>query len=363
MVANGPDQRDAGPSRETDQSLTAASLAPILESLLGVHSAPETAWLADAASTAAERGIGALYSLLYLVDASSGHLQGERPASSERIRGLAKLNQEFGANLTALKFDPGDMDAVHSVLQTGRASVVQAVGEALPLPMDRKLLGDVQHRLGVAEVWLAPLNWSGESLGLLVLLMPANASSGLPLAELLARHLAVALKNLRDKEAGRRRGELDAVRWVYDERRFNEQLNREISRARRHQRSLSVLLLRVQNFQDLRLRFGRFLAERLLRQIGATMEETMRYTDFLGAYNDDGFAGLLVEADQASAARARDRVLEALANVSLPQADLPDLRLDLLCATATLALDGETGEELTAAARVRLDERANEDAA
>ena len=152
MVANGPDQRDAGPSQETDQSLAAASLAPILESLLGVHSAPETAWLADAASTAAERGIGALYSLLYLVDASSGHLQGERPASSERIRGLAKLNQEFGANLTALKFDPGDMDAVRSVLQTGRASVVQAVGEALPLPMDRKLLGDVQHRLGVAEV-------------------------------------------------------------------------------------------------------------------------------------------------------------------------------------------------------------------
>ncbi len=338
-------------------------LPPILEPLLGIHSAPDIAWLADAAGTAAERGLGALFALLFLVDSPSGRLFGERPASSERARGLARLNEELGTNLATLKFDPSEMEAVHSALVEGRARSVQTIAEALMLEMEQKRLSEVQRRLGVAEVWLAPLHWSGESQGLLLLFMPANASSSLDLAELLGRHIAVALKNLRDKEAGRKRGELDAVRWVYDEQRFNEQLSKEISRARRHQRALSVLILRVENLPDLRVRYGRFLSERLLRQIGATMEDTMRYTDFLGAFNDNGFAGILVEADQASAERAQERVLEALAKVALPQADLPELQLDFVCATATLAIDGESAAELTSMAQERLGESSNRDAA
>jgi diguanylate cyclase (GGDEF)-like protein len=337
-------------------------LPPILEPLLGIHGAPDVAWLADAAGTAAERGLGALFALLFLVDAPSGRLCGERPASSERARGLARLNQELAVNLGALKFDPNDVAAVRAALVDGRSLSVTSIGEALPLELDQKRLGEVQRRLGVTEVWLAPLHWSGESQGVLLLMMPPNPASSLDLAELLGRHVAVALKNLRDKEASRKRGELDAVRWVYDEQRFNEQLTKEISRARRHQRALSVLLLRVENLAELRVRYGRFLSERLLRQIGATMEDTMRYTDFLGAFNDNGFAGILVEADQTSAQRAQERVLEALAKVSLPQADLPELDLDFVCATATLAVDGESGEDLLAVAQQRL-QSTNEDAA
>src|SRR3989304_1616209 len=82
--------------------------SPVLEPLLGVHSAPDAAWLVDAAPTAAERGLGALYSLLYLSD-GSGRLCGERPASSERMQGLAKLNQELGVNLPTLKFHPPEL--------------------------------------------------------------------------------------------------------------------------------------------------------------------------------------------------------------------------------------------------------------
>jgi diguanylate cyclase (GGDEF)-like protein len=336
--------------------------SPVLEPLLGVHSAPDAAWLVDAASTAAERGLGALYSLLYLID-GSGRLCWERPASSERMRALAKLHQELGTNLTTLKFDPEELAAVHSVLEEGRAKAVSQLSEALPLPLEQKRLADIQRRLGIGEVWLAPLHWNGESQGFLVLLMPAGPTTSMGQAELLGQHLGVALKNLRDKEAGRKRGELDVVRWVYDEQRFNEQLSKEISRAQRHKRALSVLLLRVENVHDFRTRYGRFLAERLLRQIGATMEETMRYTDFLGAYTDNGFAGILVEADQAAAERARERMLAALEKVGLPGTDLPDFHLELSCATATLAVDGEAGRDLIAVAQERLGPAMKEDVA
>ena len=191
-------------------------------------------------------------------------------------------------------------------------------------------------------------------MGLLLLLMPATPPATPAQAELLGRHVAVALANLREKDAGRKRGELDVVRLIYDERRLLEQLTRELRRAQRHKRPLSIMLLRVQNLDDLRARYGYFLAERVLRQMAGQLADTKRETDFLGAFKEDGFAAILVEANEAGARRAKERLLTGLQTLRLPEADLPDLRLQLACATATPPQDGETTEELMASAEARL---------
>jgi diguanylate cyclase (GGDEF)-like protein len=326
---------------------------PLLEPLLAVHSAPSTGWLADAAGTAAERGLGALYGLLYLTD-SSGQLVGERPASKERMRSLAKVNQALDTDLTALRFEPGERSALASTMQGGRAAEVRELAQAIPLAADAEMLCIAQRQLGVAQAWLAPLQRGGESLGLLLLLMPEDPPAPLSHADILGQHVAVAVSNLRTKDAGRKRGELDAVRWVYDEWRFLEQLAQEVHRAQRHGRPLSILLLSVQNLTELRVRYGRFLAERVLRQVAGRLDDAMRDTDFLGASQEDGFAAILVETDQGGAERARERLLAGLGTMELPEAELPGLDVQLACATATLPQDGRSAEELAAAAEARL---------
>lgn len=331
----------------------AGAIPPLIEPLLGVHSAMNLSWLADAASTAAERGLGALYSLLYVSDAA-GELEGVRPASSASVRSLVKLNQDLGTNLTTLKFDPKTLLAVSNALRDGHAVSVRELGNALPLAIMAEDLQRAVRGLGVAKVWLAPLHWDGESLGLLILLMPDETPAPLALAEQLGYQLAVALRNLREKESGRRRGEIDAVRWVYDQQRFEEQLSLEIHRAHRHKRPLSIMLLRVDNFRDLRERFGRFLAERLLRQVGGVLETAMRDTDFLGAYQDDGFAAILIEADAGASALALTRLTAGLKDVQVPNVELDDLHVSLSCATATTPGDGDTQEELFFKAEERL---------
>ena len=343
--SNGATEASPSPSEQ--------GVPPLLQPLLAVHSAPSQGWLVDGAATAAERGLGALYSLVFLLD-SSGALAGERPASSERMRAVAKLNQLLETNVITMKFDPQQVPAALSALDQGRAVAVTELREALPLPQAEKKLRSVQKQLGVREVWLAPLHWSGESTGLLVLFMPDNAAAPLSHAELLGQHLAVALAKLRAQEAGRKRGELDAVRWIYDEQRFGDQLDGEMRRALRHKRPLSILLIRLDNYHDLRARYGRFLAERLLRQVAGVLEDTMRDTDFLGAFKDNGFAAILIEADGVAAQRAKERLSRGLSGVTLPQAQLPDLRLDLTCATASVPEDGETPQDLAASAEGRL---------
>ena len=336
-----------------EHTRTPAPVPLLLQPLLGVHSAPDQGWLADASSTAAAHGLGALYSLLYLKD-TAGHLVGRRPASSERMRTLARLHEALDINLTTLRVDPQERRALASAMQKGRAIAVPELGQALPLALDAERLRTAQRRLGIAEAWLAPLHWNGESLGLLLLLMPNSPAASLAQAEVLGRHIAIALKNLREKAEGRKLGELDAVRWVYDESRFLEELAQKLRLAQRHRRSLSIMLLRIKNLDELRLRYGRFLAEQALRQLGGRLTDAMRDTDFLGAYRSDGFAIILVETNQDGALRAKERLLADVQTKALPQTDLPDLQNQLDCATATLPEDGQTAEELVAAAAARL---------
>lgn len=220
--------------------------------------------------------------------------------------------------------------------------------------VDPERTTDAQRRLGIAQTLVVPLIWDGETFGLLFLLMPAGAPSRPLQAELLGRHVAVAARNLRRTAADRKRGELDAVRWVYDENRFLEQLNGEVRRAQRHARPLSIMVTQVQNLDELRVRYGRFLADQLLRRVGVLLAEEMRDTDFVGAFRADGFATILVEADREGAARAEKRLHASLDSLRLPNTDLPGLNIQLACATATLPEDGETADELAAVAEGRL---------
>ncbi|MDZ4277527.1 MAG: diguanylate cyclase, partial [Dehalococcoidia bacterium] len=145
-----------------------------------------------------------------------------------------------------------------------------------------------------------------------------------------------------------------AVRWIYDEERLREELEQESRRARRHGRPLSILLVRVEGFDALQGRYGRFLAEQVLRQVAARLDDAKRDTDFLGASGENGFVAILVEADADGAARAEERLIAGLEAMELPRTDLPDLDLRLACATATQPEDGEDAAALLASGEARL---------
>jgi len=330
--------------------------ASLLEPLLGIHSAPTDAWLADSAANAAERALGALYCVLYVSDAY-GRLVAVTPASTPQKASRARLTQVLGVDLPGQKLNPEDRPELSQALADGRAISVSDLSEVFAVALAKKAAKSAQRQLGVTSAVAAPLYWNGESSGLLVLLAGTPITGQLAAAELLGRHIAVALANLREKEASRKHGEVDAVRWVYDERRLMDELGQESRRAKRHDRPLSVLVVRILNLDELQTRYGRFLAERVLRQVAGRLDDAMRDTDFLGASGSDGFGAILVEANADGAHIAEERLLAGLQEMKLPHTDLPNLEIRIGCATATLPQDGEAAEELTAAAEARLQER------
>jgi diguanylate cyclase (GGDEF)-like protein len=340
-----------GSSTSSSEAAASAQEGLLLEPLLAVHSSANIGWLADSSASAAERSLGALYAFLLLAD-TGGRLVGQQPASDERLRSLVKVHQVLGIDPATVRFAQQDKPIIDEALKSRQMALASELADVLPLPVEQAR--KAQRQLAVDKIWVTPVYWAGESLGVLLLFMPPNPPATLPLAALLGRHVAVALDNLREEEAGRKRGELDAVRWVYDERRFREELNQEVQRGRRYDRPLSILVVRMRNLGELRARYGRFLAERSLRQLANHLSEEVRNTDFLGAFQEDGFACILVESDASGAELARTRLLNAVKSRQL-FSNLPDADVQLACATASLMIDGETTEQLLRAASEKLE--------
>jgi diguanylate cyclase (GGDEF)-like protein len=329
----------------------------LAEALLGIHSAVTEEWLVEAAVTAAERSLGALYTFIFLTDAS-GRMAGREPASEARARALNRVHKALGQPLARMKLSPdaetpvGVTSGEHRPVSSERLADLLA-GAVAPEDCDR-----AQKQLGVAWCCLSPVEMSAQQLGVALFMF---GKEGIPVSHirLLCDHLAQALINLRQRDAARHRGEIDPVRWVSDERRLTEQLEREMGRATRHERPLSIMILRVSNLEDVACRFGRFLAERLLRRLGAVFSEQVRGSDFLGSYQEDGFALIMAETDAEAAARAAGRLLPFLLNGEPEWAAGP--RPELRYGVASFPEDGSTAESLLATAEARLEPALTED--
>jgi diguanylate cyclase (GGDEF)-like protein len=326
----------------------------LIEALIAVHAAPDTGRLTDAAVTAAERGLGALYAFLFLGE-SSGPYRVETPASRARAAAEEKLRQVMKEDITLLQVELDRLPVLAEAMEAGGARSFGNLTDVLPLSASAGKLRGAQRKLGVDTIWLSPVADAGERHGFLLLLMPSGATGSLPETGLLGRHIAVALGKLRDAERGRKMGQIDPVRWINDERRFLEQLALEIQRAKRHDRPLSILVLRLSNYDELLRQYGRFLAERLLRRIAGAMEDVIRNTDFLGAFGGDGFAAILVEADGTRGDNAKKRILAALHGLQFPGLEAQSLNVDLSCEVVTLGPDGDAADQLMGRARERLE--------
>lgn len=330
----------------------------LAEALLRLHSATTEGWLVEAAMAAAERSLGALYTFIFLFD-SSGRLVGQQSPSEARARSLSRAHSALGQPLAKLKLTLTDDTPLALALRERHPVTSDDLAEALNHVIDTETCQQAQRQLGIGSCCLSPIEMSAEQLGVALFLF-GNGHAPISHVTLLCEHLARAILNLRDREAGRRRGELDPVRWVSDERRFAEQFERELERANRHQRPLSILLVRLANLQEIRAQLGRFLADRLLRTIGAILSDQIRGSDFLGAYGEDGFALIMAEADAEAAAQAAQRLLPIASSAQLEGSATPTPHLHY--ATATFPEDESTVEALIAAAEARLHPLSSEQA-
>ncbi|MBE0617322.1 MAG: diguanylate cyclase, partial [Proteobacteria bacterium] len=132
----------------------------------------------------------------------------------------------------------------------------------------------------------------------------------------LARVFALAFESVFESlsEAGRDGviPYVDRATGLFDHRYFDQQLEREIDRARRNGEPVSVLMLEVAGFQEFRSRRGHAASEAVLQEVSRALGRVCRKSDTLARYEEELFAVIMPHTAKGNLGIVAQRVFEGL---------------------------------------------------
>jgi diguanylate cyclase (GGDEF)-like protein len=110
----------------------------------------------------------------------------------------------------------------------------------------------------------------------------------------------------------------DEVTGLYNRRFFSLRLEEELSRYRRFNHPVSVVLLDLDGFKAVNDEFGHTVGDDTLREVAQILMKHSRGINVVSRYGGDEFAVLLVETSKAGARLYADRIREVVAKHLFP---------------------------------------------
>jgi diguanylate cyclase (GGDEF)-like protein/PAS domain S-box-containing protein len=142
--------------------------------------------------------------------------------------------------------------------------------------------------------------------------------------ESLAGMVSVALANARlhaeSLESAARAQETsrrDPLTGLPNHRQFQERLSEEVSRARRHRRSLALALIDIDRFRRVNERYGHEAGDRVLVTISTLLQSAARDGDMIARIGGEEVAWLMPETEAMEAWQAVDRARELVARTAV----------------------------------------------
>lgn len=147
----------------------------------------------------------------------------------------------------------------------------------------------------------------------------------------------------------------DALTGLYNRSYFEEYAPRQLARAVREKRPLSLVMIDVDRLKEVNDQHGHRAGDELLRFVGGTLAQCVRAADAGCRYGGDEFVVVLSTASSESAERFCGRVLDTLAAAGRSRQPLPAWApASVSMGVATCPGDGTTVEELVTSADARL---------
>lgn len=207
----------------------------------------------------------------------------EIPPSRDQMEPIAS----WGVNPNARPFE---MDSCWA-LRRGRSYLVTNPDSNLICPHISNNLTEPTPYVCV------PMMAQGEALGILHLRCAPGSQSLLldnqKLIETVAEQLALALSNLKLREELRQQSIRDPLTGLYNRRYLDETLAREISRAKRNDLPVGIILMDLDHFKSFNDTFSHKAGDEVLRILGRFLQTQARADDIACRYGGEEFTLIL----------------------------------------------------------------------
>jgi diguanylate cyclase (GGDEF)-like protein len=138
--------------------------------------------------------------------------------------------------------------------------------------------------------------------------------------EELAERVGRAIENARRFREARQLADLDSLTGLHNRRYFYETLGREVDRAQRYERRLSLVIVDVDGFKEINDRIGHLAGDAVLAEIADRIRRVVRSADIPCRVGGDEFAVIVPEVEVGQARQLVGRIQRAVSSQPIARA-------------------------------------------
>lgn len=253
---------------------------------------------------------------LETIDAEKGSLMlydfSDNSLQVKVVYGLQDSKYEFDINngvieCTKLKVNEGIAGKVFAE----KKSIITNLGQNDPRFSKTNIGGNISSLICV------PLVAKGEAIGVINITNKKNNKlfnrQDLEFIEALANQAAIAIDNAKLYELATK----DGLTKLYIYRHFYSLLETELKRAQRYKHVLSLLMMDIDNFKNINDTYGHLVGDRVLKEIAATIKNTIRNIDVPARYGGEEFCAILPETTAKDAQIIAERLRQNISNIEI----------------------------------------------
>jgi len=142
----------------------------------------------------------------------------------------------------------------------------------------------------------------------------------------------------------------DHLTGLFDQSKLIKEVTIEMERAKRYDRSFSILLIDIDSFRYVNKNYGRLVGDSVLCSVADKICSTIRPTDIASRYGGDEFGVILSETDIKGARESAQRIVDAIEENPLNIGDGKKLDISVRISQVTYPQDAENETALFAIA-------------
>lgn len=137
------------------------------------------------------------------------------------------------------------------------------------------------------------------------------------------------------------RANTDGLTSLWNHRYFQESLEKEINRAKRYARQLSLIMADIDWFKNYNDTYGHPKGDIVLKEIARIITASIRQTDLAARYGGEEIAIILPETDKKQATKVAERTRQSVETYLFPGNPADKVTITLSCGVATYPDDAD----------------------